>query len=325
MEIISFEKYEKNERYYAGNAGNKYGIYYQGENWMIKFPKNTYGMREPKPSYTTSPLSEYIGSHIYESIGIPTHETLLGIRENKLVVACKDFLEPGSFITDFKSIKNSYVKDPELIDGTDGDGTDLAEVLEVIENNDTLKKIEGVKERFWDMFVVDAFISNNDRNNGNWGIVKSFDHIVGLTPVYDNGNSLNDKSSDEQLEKILKSPLRYEDSLFRLRFCTYGKNGKKLNPFMFIMDNNNMDCMKAVQRLVPKMDLEKIVNIIEEIPKQYQDIVVLSGIRKEYLIRILKDRYEKILVPCYEKIKNVTFDLSKKNSSESLKEWTPRL
>lgn len=37
------------------------------------------------------------------------------------------------------------------------------------------------------------------------------------------------------------------------------------------------------------------------------------------------EKYEKNLVPCYEKIKNMTFDLSKKNSSESLKEGTPRL
>lgn len=44
-------------------------------------------------SYTTSPLSEYIGSYIYESIGIPVHVTKLGIKDGKVVVAYKDFRE----------------------------------------------------------------------------------------------------------------------------------------------------------------------------------------------------------------------------------------
>ena len=30
-------------------------------------------------SYSTTPLSEYLGSHIYESIGLETHDTKLGI------------------------------------------------------------------------------------------------------------------------------------------------------------------------------------------------------------------------------------------------------
>jgi len=45
----------------------------------------------PQISYTTSPLSEYLGSKIYEALGIPVHETVLGIRKNKVVVACRDF------------------------------------------------------------------------------------------------------------------------------------------------------------------------------------------------------------------------------------------
>lgn len=47
-------------------------------------------------SYVTSPLSEYLGSHIYQMLGYEAHETLLGIcfdgRRNKVVCACKDFI-----------------------------------------------------------------------------------------------------------------------------------------------------------------------------------------------------------------------------------------
>jgi len=38
-----------------------------------------------------TPLSEFLGSHIYAILGYPVHETLLGYRKGKIVVACKDF------------------------------------------------------------------------------------------------------------------------------------------------------------------------------------------------------------------------------------------
>lgn len=35
------------------------------------------GMRNPELSYTTSTLSEFIGSTIYKMLGFSTHETIL--------------------------------------------------------------------------------------------------------------------------------------------------------------------------------------------------------------------------------------------------------
>lgn len=81
-EIYNFEPYETNERTgtYGGNAGQKEGINYNNEKWIIKYPQSTVGMRGDVPSYTSSPLSEYIGSNIYGILGIDVHETRLGIR-----------------------------------------------------------------------------------------------------------------------------------------------------------------------------------------------------------------------------------------------------
>ena len=61
------------------------------------------------------------------------------------------------------------------------------------------RDIKEIKERFWDMFVVDCFINNNDRHNGNWGIfVFESENKISLAPVYDNGNSLFPKHSEEK-------------------------------------------------------------------------------------------------------------------------------
>lgn len=100
MEIKDFNNCTENMLTYGGHAGAKLGIIIDGENWFLKFPKSTRTLRKKVDmSYSTSPLSEYIGSHIYESIDIPVHKTMLGIRDNKLVVACKDFRNDISKIT----------------------------------------------------------------------------------------------------------------------------------------------------------------------------------------------------------------------------------
>lgn len=82
--IVDFNHVKESGIRYSGNAGNKLGIIYNNENWFLKFPRSTRGLTRVNVSYTTSPLSEYIGSHIYEIIGIPVHETLLGEKDNKI-------------------------------------------------------------------------------------------------------------------------------------------------------------------------------------------------------------------------------------------------
>ena len=64
---------------------------------MLKFPAPA--PKNKELSYANSCISEYIGCHIFNSVGIAAQETLLGIyRKNgaeKIVVACKDFTSPG--------------------------------------------------------------------------------------------------------------------------------------------------------------------------------------------------------------------------------------
>lgn len=77
---------------YGGHAGRKKGVIIDDEKWFLKYPKSTKSMEVQGLSYTTAPLSEYIGSQIYGTIGIDVHETKLGISNDKLLVACRDFL-----------------------------------------------------------------------------------------------------------------------------------------------------------------------------------------------------------------------------------------
>lgn len=72
-------------------------------------------------------------------------------------------------------------------------------------------------------------------------------------------------------------------------------NDKKINYFEFIDSLENEDCNKALLRLFPKINIDKINEIIEDIP-------YISNIRKKFYKDIINLRYEKILKFSYEKL-----------------------
>ncbi|MBN2950536.1 MAG: CtkA family protein [Holdemanella sp.] len=326
MKIYDFNNCKENGLRYGGHAGNKLGIIIDNENWFLKFPKSTKDLtRKVEISYTTSPLSEYIGSHIYESIGIPVHETKLGIKNGKVVVACKDFRkDTRDFrLDDYNSIKNDYVdgmeEKLESVSSSSNDHNVSLEEVEVLLNNHPLfLKNPELKERFWDMFVVDALIGNNDRNNGNWGVlVNNITNETTVCPVFDNGAAFNTKSSDEQIQKIMNDNNRFESSVYKSRMCIFVENDKQLNPFKYIESLKNKDCDEALMRIVPKINVEKIKKMIHEIPNEVDGIQVISDIRKEFYCKCVEYRYEKSLYPTYLKIKEMILD---KSCSKVIKE-----
>jgi hypothetical protein len=75
--------------------------------WIVKYPKPMKSWQTGTVSYTAAPLSEYVGSHIYQMLGIDTQETRLGIRHGKLVVACKDFCQKMERLFAMSAIKNA--------------------------------------------------------------------------------------------------------------------------------------------------------------------------------------------------------------------------
>ena len=90
--MIDFTNCERNRfRAYGGANGNKINIRYQGKSYMLKFPPKP--RRGGEMSYTNGCVSEYLGCHIFASLGFKVQETLLGTytdnkNKEKLVVAC---------------------------------------------------------------------------------------------------------------------------------------------------------------------------------------------------------------------------------------------
>lgn len=306
MTLIDFDSCPRSLRVYGGSAGRKSGIVLNGKNYLVKFPGSVSGMRNVNISYTNSPLSEYVGSHVYEMLGIDSHKTSLGYMEGKLVVACEDFLSDSDRLYEFAQLKVTFI--PHFVDSngdiTNGTGTDLQEILLTIRQHDFLKNLKGVEERFWDMFVLDAFIGNPDRNNGNWGIIFHSDKTFSLAPVYDNGNSFNNKWDDDKMARILRDENLLKNELSESKTCVFTLKGKRINPYHDIKSFDYDGCNSAILRLVPIMQekIGEINDFIKSIPNESEGYGILSDIQKEFFLTVLNKRLSEFFIPLLQRI-----------------------
>lgn len=293
--------------FYGGQAGSKEGILINDNYWLVKYPKSTKEYHNVALSYTTSPLSEYIGSHIYEILGYDVHKTILGIRNNKLVVACKDFCENRGDLFEIRTLKNIYNEKLEkmLEDAFESTGSShivqLKELLIHFKQNPVLSKVSGLKERFWECVLIDGLINNNDRNNGNWGVLKT-DEGVGykLAPIFDNGASFSNKHTDEKIQKILEMSMENHSTNV---LTAYGKGNHHYNLSELLNLDNIPELEEAILKVVPliKERMNIIEFFIQNIPAEYRGISVCSKIKKEFYCKGMEIRLEKLLIPAYEK------------------------
>lgn len=283
--MIDFTDMPTRKKAYAGANGGKIAIVYEGEQYMLKFPPHP--KRNKEMSYTNSCISEYLGSHIFEIIGIPVQETILGTYnvsgKEKVVVACKDFTSHDTVIQDFASLKNTLIDS-----GHSGYGTELSEILEAIEEQSAVNPSE-LKRRFWDMFIVDALIGNWDRHNGNWGFLyNSRTDEISIAPVYDCGSCLYPQADESVMKMTLENSAEMDFRVFEIPLSGIRQDGEKIRYFDFISSLKNRDCNAALKRILPKIDMNKINALIDGTPS-------ISDLQKTFYKRMLAERKEKIL------------------------------
>lgn len=282
---MDFTHLPQRKKAYAGANGSKISVIYEGEQYMLKFPPTP--TKNKDMNYSNSCFSEYLGCQIYEIIGIPVQETMLGTftvnGKEKIVVACRDFTSPGIVLQDFASLKNQMI-DSER----NGYGTELSDILQTFQGQTAIDTQE-LSERFWNMFIVDAFIGNWDRHNGNWGFLyNTVTDEVKLAPVYDCGSCLYPQADEGIMESVLADRKERDFRIFEIPLSAIMENGKKIKYFDFISSLKNEDCNLALQRIVPRIDMGRIRSMVEETP-------FISDLQKRFYLTMLSGRKEQIL------------------------------
>ena len=283
---IDFTNCQLSNIYYSGSE-KKIGIVFANSNWMIKFRKNNiYGE-------TTNDISEYLGSKIFNLLGLKAQEVMLGTYRNENVVACKDFLS-GKNYTPFNDVSESSLDD---------DKTKYTysynDIMTLIEKNKKILDKQEAISLFWKTYVVDALIANRDRHGKNWGFIKNSNKYY-PAPIFDNGDSLfaglNDK---EEIVNLLSDEKEMSAYVYETPRSVV-KNDNGLNDYYSVISSKQYkECNKAIIEMAPIIE-KNLINIIKLIDK-----TDLEASKKSFLKRIIALRFEKIINETYkELIKN---------------------
>lgn len=280
-------------RAYNGANGKKIAVEYNGETYMLKFPPQP-TQRKSELSYTNSCISEYICCHIFDIVGIPVQQTVLGTYtvngKEKVVCACKDFTSDSVSLYDFCSIKNTII-DSEL----SGKGTDINEICESIQLQSYVDP-QALSDYFFDVFVVDALVGNFDRHNGNWGFL--FDRVTKtyeIAPVYDCGSCLLPQADEKILEMLMQNQGEFNSRIYNFPQSAIYSDGKKINYYDFINSLECKECNQALKRIMPKIDMIKINALIDSTP-------FISNTQRTFYKAYIAARCDKILAPAYEQL-----------------------
>lgn len=280
-----FSKYNIDLNVFYSGAERKNQITINGNRYIIKYQKNS------EIGLIYNHVSEYLGSHIFELLGIPVQDTQLGTYAGENVVVVRNFCEEGEVLVHFNDIgESSLEEDKELFQYSYDD------IQKMLEENRKLTRVQETIERFWDMFIVDALNGNFDRHGGNWGFIKK-DNKYSMAPVYDNGSSMYPRiNTDERILEILNNQEEIDRRIYQFPTSHIKLNGRKSSYYEVINSLQFEECNKALKKIVPKIDFEKIDKLIDSIES-------ISDIRKKFYKTMYHYRYEKILKLALDKLK----------------------
>lgn len=283
-ELSDFTNAPRRNFTYSGANGMKIAIWLDEESWFLKLPPQS-TKTAAQLSYRNSCISEYLGCHVFALAGIPVQETQLGIFTHKgtqkIVVACKDFCTDGFTLGDFIGVKNAAIDSPHS-----GHDTELSTIKAAIEEQ-TFVDPDLLMERFWDVFVIDALIANNDRHNGNWGILNNgFEsHIA---PVFDCGSCLFPDADENLMRVVLNDPRQLNAYVFNKPTSAIKLNGQRLPYFDFMEQAHDQGLKLALKRIVPLLDDQELQSLIDETP-------LLTETQRAFYKTILIARKNRIL------------------------------
>lgn len=276
--MIDFTECIEEFNNYKGSEKKK-TLIYNNNKYLVKFP-DPVREKNKNISYINNAFSEYVGSNIFKLSGFETQNTILGKykykEKDKIVCACEDFTDNKHTLYEFESLALSTNPDKKI-------ETELNDIMEVLNESRNIINVKEIKEKFWDMFIIDSIIGNTDRHNGNWGFLVNIENgEAKFSPIYDCGSCLNPMLEDEEIKNI--DPAELKNLAINCYSCIK-ENGKKINYMTYIKQMSNNECNMAIGRIFNNIKINEINEFIDGID-------CMSEIRKEFYKKLIRIRYE---------------------------------
>lgn len=283
---MDYSIYEISNINYGGSE-RKIGIKIENEYYMIKFQKKTaFGKRN-------NHISEYLGSQIFNMLGVNAQETILGTFKDENVVVCKDFNIDGYQFVPFNDVGESTIEeDKEKYQYS------YEDIMSLLLLNKKITNVEDVVSSFWEIYIIDALLDNFDRHGNNWGFLKK-NNKYEMAPVFDNGSCLfPNMTNEDEMIYIMNSKEETDKRIYSFPTSQIKLNGKKSSYYDVINSLVYKECNEALIKIFKRINLKEIFNLID-------DIKSISEVHKSFYKYMLNERYEKIIKESYNKLEKV--------------------
>jgi len=176
--------------------------------------------------------------------------------------------------------------------------TEYNEVIKLLEELPKNKKRSGAEQLVYSLLTMTSKLKKKDINQ----VLKEIEltNSSGVfAPIYDSGSSLGREKEDEKITQILKDNIMME-AFIRRGESEIHWEGEKLNHFELIKKINNQYpkiVNKIIKQVEDKYNFEHIRQIVLKIDDNVpQNITMnkLSQERKEFIIKIISLRFEKL-------------------------------
>lgn len=275
-------RYRRNRHFFAGRR-KKIGIVISGEDYVIKYRRNLPG------GLVCDHVSEYLGSHILDMLGVMTQDTWLGTCREEEVVLCKDFISENESFLSFAQLGEYFLD----ITGKPVP-YEYDHIMEVLTKFLGMSTAKIIIKTFWDMVVIDALVANGERDGSSWGLLKKGD-LYYPAPVLGNDSCLfPDVVTDEQCREILASKEEMERRIFDMPVPKIQYKGKEHSYYDIISGHHFRECDRALWRIIRKIDFAAVNYLVES-------VAFTSSIRKKFLMTMLEERYKNLLLKPFEK------------------------
>ena len=307
--LPSFDAWRPDPRANYGGSDRKDGLLGpDGSRYMVKFSEKQAPRNDLATSYVNNVVSEYVCSHVFGLMGYPVHETELGTLNGEVVVACKNFVQPGTELIEFEKFLRKHYDSGDI-----GRIPNIKQVYDVLETDRILSpQADQFKASFWDRFVGDALVGNFDRHKGNFGYLVGSDGSVAASPIYDNGSTLFPNLAESGMETVIQDP---KEIMQRIKLFPKAalelQPGMKVDYYEMMASGLYNDLTAAVVRTVPR---------IRESMPAVMDFIngcdFLSDTRKDFYSVMLAERMHFILEPAFDKCVTRHFDLGARKRVE---------
>ena len=133
-----------------------------------------------------------------------------------------------------------------------------------------------------------------------------FSYGSSLVPIYDCGSCLLPQADVRIMEQALVNEDVMNARIYQFPTSAIKLDGRKINYYDFLMSAEEPECNAAIQRMVPKINLEQIKGFIEEVP-------FITELQKTFYKRYITARFEQILKPAYDMVMSEKQELSEPN------------